>query len=133
MTKSFTVLNKVEELSTTQIKEHIVRTITNNINIVDNLKDVLELFECNGVENLSDYENEQRETIYLSLEDLSSEIYYLSQLVDYYEIMGSRIKKMCDTLHSKGTYEETLPNGHIQQYIKDYEDGTYRLDFSEVA
>ena len=121
MRESYRTVKTVEGLSTTKTKELIVTTITKNINIIDNLKEVLEFFECNGVEDLCDYENEHRENIYSSLEDLGSEIYYLSQLVDYDEIYGSRIKKMCDTLHSKGTYEETYPNGHIQQYIKDYE------------
>ena len=94
MTKSYRLLNAVEELSTTQIKEHFVATITNNTDTINNLKEVLEFFECNGVEDLSDYENEQRENIYSSLELLHNEIYYLSRLVDYDEIYGSRIKKM---------------------------------------
>ena len=50
-------------------------------------------------------------------------------MIDYDEIYGSRIKKMW----GKEEYEKAYPNGHIQQYIKDYEDGKYEISDREVA
>ena len=122
MTKSYETVKTVEELTPLEIKKVIALTITNNINIIDNLKEVLEFFECNGVEDLSDYENEQRENIYSSLEDLGSEIHFLSQMVDFYEIWIDWILPKSNTLPPK-----------IGQYIKDYKDGKYEISDRKVA
>ena len=132
MTKGYMVLKPIDELSTTEIKRHFVSCITNHMSTIDDLKEVLDFFECNGIEDLSPYENEQRETTYSSLERLHNAIYYLSKLVDYDEIYGGEIKEHWVKEFGEGQYEEIYPNGHIYEYLKDYYKKTYVLEDEEV-
>ena len=126
------VLKPIDELSTSEIKRHFVSCITNHMNTIGEVKEVLDFFECNGIEDLSPYENEQRDNLMLSLERLHNEIYHLSKLVDYDEIYGGEIKEYYDEQFGEGRYEESYPNGHIYEYLKDYYRKTYVLEDEEV-
>ena len=121
----------VDELTNDEIKEHFVDCITNCRNTIGELKEILGFFECNGIDDLSPYENEQRENTYSSLERLHTDIYYLSRLVDYDEIYGEMRKEEYDGVFGEGKYEEIKPDGYIQEYLNDYYKKTYLLKDEE--
>ena len=123
MTKGYMVLKPIDELSTTEIKRHFVSSITNNMNTINDVKEVFEWFDNDG--GMNEYEKEQRDNLMWSLERLHNEIYCMSRLVDYDEIYGGEIKEYYDKKFGEGKYEETYPNGHIKPYLDDYHSKIY--------
>ena len=123
----------VDKLTNDEIKEHFVDCITQCRNTIGELKEVLEFFECNGIDDLSPYEKEQRENTYSSLERLHNEIYYLSRLVDYDEMYGEIMKENYESVVGEGTWGDGIePNGYLHKYLIDYHNKTYVLKDEEL-
>jgi hypothetical protein len=120
-----TRLLPVDLLTKDEIKEHFVDIITNHRSTIDDLKDILEYFECNDIEYLTPYEKENRITTYGSLERLHNEIYYLSRLVDYDEIYGNWFEKKCESVFGRESHKQ---ESYIQEYLNDYHNKTYVMN-----
>ena len=121
-----TRLLPVERLSTSEIKQHFVDTITNHRSTIDELKEVFKWFESMG-DMINPFEKEQQNNVRWSLERLHNEIYYLSRLVDYDEIYGGWWNE-----EYKRVFGKDIPKkNYIQKYLNDYYNKTYVVEDNE--